>query len=481
MTESCKSLIDSMNGIIWEARPDNMEITYIGENVSRILGYTQQEWLSDSNFWINHTYGEDLGKIEEFLKDPVKHNKKCFNFRMIHASGKIISMTNFISPTYEGDKLVSIAGVLLDANKKTLLENLEHLEKQVLQLNADHNTSLEKTLKCYASGLEQIFPDMKCSILRIQDGKAFDWASPSLPADYVAAINGLATGPNSGSCGTAAYTGKLVIVSDIEHDKKWADFKVVALPAGLKACWSQPIINTRGVVIATFAMYYDEVKEPNEEELTIIDRSAAILRVIMENKLYANLVEELNAMATQGQELANFGTWQWDFKTGNAKWSDSLCKIYGVDPAQHVANFESYLAMVHPGDKERIKELLGNAHGNKSEITFEERIIRSDGALRNLRSWFKVVADEQGKPMKFIGASMDITQSVENNLRMEQIAWQQSHIVRAPLARIMGLVDLIKVQSEETNIDQQELMDALLESAHELDKVIREISLNTQK
>ena len=67
-------------------------------------------------------------------------------------------------------------------------------------------------------------------------------AAPSLPADYSAAIHGAEIGPSVGSCGTAAYRRSRVIVEDIDSDPLWADFRELALGAGLQACWSTPVV-----------------------------------------------------------------------------------------------------------------------------------------------------------------------------------------------------------------------------------------------
>ena len=80
----------------------------------------------------------------------------------------------------------------------------------------------------------------------IKDGKHLrHGAAPSLPQPYMEAIDGAEIGPCAGSCGTAAFTAAPVFVSDIAEDPLWADFKDVALPHGLRACWSIPIL-TRG-------------------------------------------------------------------------------------------------------------------------------------------------------------------------------------------------------------------------------------------
>ena len=96
-------------------------------------------------------------------------------------------------------------------------------------------------------------------------------AAPSLPADYMAAIDGAEIGPVAGSCGTAAYLGQPVFVTDIATDPLWAVYKAVALPHGLQSCWSTPIMTRGGKVLGTFAMYHREPREPTVRDLTLVD------------------------------------------------------------------------------------------------------------------------------------------------------------------------------------------------------------------
>ncbi len=96
-------------------------------------------------------------------------------------------------------------------------------------------------------------------------------AAPSLPADYNAAIDGVAIGPTVGSCGTAAHRRSQVIVTDINTDPLWTDFKDLALGAGLQACWSTPILGVGGRVLGTFAMYYPQPSSPSPSDLALID------------------------------------------------------------------------------------------------------------------------------------------------------------------------------------------------------------------
>lgn len=108
--------------------------------------------------------------------------------------------------------------------------------------------------------------ELLCSILlydaaerRLRHGSA-----PSLPAEYCAAIDGMEIGAAVGSCGTAAFLRQPVIVEDIATHPFWHDYKHLALPHGLRACWSHPILRADGEVLGTFATYLREPRSPTD-------------------------------------------------------------------------------------------------------------------------------------------------------------------------------------------------------------------------
>ncbi|MCS6129484.1 EAL domain-containing protein [Shewanella baltica] len=107
-------------------------------------------------------------------------------------------------------------------------------------------------------------------------------AAPHLPDSYNQAINGVEIGPNVGSCGTAAYLAKRVIVEDIATHPYWENYKELPLRAGLKSCWSEPIKDTQGKVLGTFAMYYDTIKSPTELDLELISEAARLASLAIE-------------------------------------------------------------------------------------------------------------------------------------------------------------------------------------------------------
>ena len=134
--------------------------------------------------------------------------------------------------------------------------------------------SLEDVLNRHLHVVEEMSDNeiITSVLLLSEDGKRLTHgAAPSLPPSYRDAINGLEIGPSTGSCGTAAYLGRPVYVTDIATDPLWAAYRDLALPHGLRSCWSTPIRHAEGYVMGTFAIYHRSTSGPLREELNAIE------------------------------------------------------------------------------------------------------------------------------------------------------------------------------------------------------------------
>ena len=147
---------------------------------------------------------------------------------------------------------------------------LHALQSEILEAIA-LGQSFEAVADLLCRRVETLAPAAICSILRIEADRIRPVAAPSLPQHYSQVLDGVEIGPNAGSCGTAAYRGEPVVVTDIATDPLWGPYKQLALPLGLKACWSSPIKAGDGHVIATFAFYYRKRRGPTELERYIVD------------------------------------------------------------------------------------------------------------------------------------------------------------------------------------------------------------------
>ena len=140
-------------------------------------------------------------------------------------------------------------------------------QKRIEQMIAG-NAPLQDILSQLLLMIEAESPEMISSILLIsEDGNHVKHAvAPSLPANYVKVIDGSPIGPKHGSCGTAMFRGKPVIVTDIATDPLWEEYRGFASAIGVAACWSTPIMSSKGKVLGSFAMYYREPRTPTGEE-----------------------------------------------------------------------------------------------------------------------------------------------------------------------------------------------------------------------
>jgi diguanylate cyclase (GGDEF)-like protein/PAS domain S-box-containing protein len=133
--------------------------------------------------------------------------------------------------------------------------------------------------------VEAIAPDVVSSLLHVDaDGLIHPLGAPSLPEDYSRSLDGVAIGPNAGSCGTAAYLGEAVLAEHIETDPRWPPFKARPLGVGLRACWSTPIKAKDGRVIGTFAFYFRERRAPSRWHQRIVDACVHLCALAIERQ-----------------------------------------------------------------------------------------------------------------------------------------------------------------------------------------------------
>ncbi|MGA7925821.1 MAG: EAL domain-containing protein [Candidatus Sulfotelmatobacter sp.] len=156
-------------------------------------------------------------------------------------------------------------------------------EKRLLEMIAKAEP-LSDVLNFLARLIENQSSGSLCSVLLLDQKTLRHVAAPSLPHAYTSAIDGVTIGPSVGSCGTAAYTGQPVVVSDVATDPLWKDYRELALSHKLQACWSVPIFSTKGEVMGTTAVYYRERRAPSTLELDLIERAAHLAGIAIEGK-----------------------------------------------------------------------------------------------------------------------------------------------------------------------------------------------------
>ena len=196
-----------------------------------------------------------------------------FSFRRRDGKTGIILSTLFCIHIPSGE--LRFVCMDVDLTRRKQAEALTRTQMDVMEMIAS-GRPLPETLDALLRMVEAQSPEMVCSILLLDpDGiHVRHGAAPSLPAEYLQVIDGSAIGPVAGSCGTAAYRREPVFVADIASDPLWAEYKKFALPHGLRACWSTPILDGQRNVLGTFAIYYRQPGLPDEQHQQLINMAA---------------------------------------------------------------------------------------------------------------------------------------------------------------------------------------------------------------
>lgn len=191
-------------------------------------------------------------------------------------------------------EIIGIVGICRDITRRKFSDVLLSGQARVLEMiatNAPLHDVLGSLMKLIETQMDNVF----CSVLLLDDSgrHLIHGAAPSLPVDYVEAIDGVAIGPSVGSCGTAAYRREPVVVADIASDPLWDGFQDLAAAHGLRSCWSTPILSHEGVVLGTFAMYSSKAATPGLTEVSLTADAVRIAAIAIERKRAEDRIHHL--------------------------------------------------------------------------------------------------------------------------------------------------------------------------------------------
>jgi PAS domain S-box-containing protein len=251
----------------------------------RIFGYEPAANVTIEKV-LQRTHPDDRSAVQQLCERVSRERKEWdFEHRLLMPDGsvKYVRVVGHPSPDESGN--FEFVGAVTDITERKLGEALFSGEKLLLEMIAT-GVALEKILNALCLIIEEYRPGTLASILLLRsDGLHLDSvAGPSLPKGWRQEMERLPIGPCAGSCGTAAYRGLPVMVSDIATDPLWdvPEHRAAALSHGLKASWSNPILSSEGKVLGTFCIYGRETRSPSAQDLGLIEKATHLARVAIE-------------------------------------------------------------------------------------------------------------------------------------------------------------------------------------------------------
>jgi PAS domain S-box-containing protein len=258
---------------------DHGQYILVNEVACVMMGYSREELLS-----MNITEliaADDLQRRPLRMQELRNGEKLLIERTFVRKDGKRIQCEVSARMLPDG----RFQSLVRDITNRKRDERREQQRTHTLELLA-RGASLPTVLEAIVSIVENDLEDSICSILLLDESKQhlIFGAAPHLPDFFNQAIHGVQIGEGQGSCGTSAYTGQRVVVEDIETHPYWDNYRDLARRAGVRSCWSQPILSSDGEVLGTFAVYHVQPCAPSSEELDAILHVSSLASIAIERK-----------------------------------------------------------------------------------------------------------------------------------------------------------------------------------------------------
>jgi PAS domain S-box-containing protein len=443
-----RGLVESIDAVVTEFQLPERRVLFVSRRAESLLGYPVEQWTAEPDFWPGRLHAEDRQRVLDYTgAETAAGRDHVQEYRMLAADGRVVWVRDSATLVCEPDQPARLRCLSVDITDRKRTEAMLAGEKLLLEMIAA-GESLKGVLDALCRTVEaQGDGGMLCSVLLVQGERLIDGAAPSLPRDYVEAIDGLVIGPDAGSCGTAAYHRRPIIVEDVGRDPLWERFRFLALRHGLRACWSVPVLDVAGAPLATFAIYYRTPRRPADADWRLIERAArlagiAVERVRAEEALRAS-EQRYRTLVTNIPDVA----WLVDRHGATLFISPNAEKVIGYTPEEICRNGpQAWFGRIHGDDLPMVRRQFDAIFASGGAFDLEYRIRHKSGRWLWLHD--RAVATYEGHGTTYVyGLSSDITDR------------KQAEEIRALL-----LNQVITVQEEERRRIARELHDETAQS-----------------
>ncbi len=352
-------------------------IVFANSALHKIFGYAHGEVIGQG---IERLIPESLrARYKTSLANYINTGRRTTSWKAVEwgglrSDGKEIPIELSLGEFFSNGRRY-FTGIARDISNRKQTNTLLAGQVKVLKMIAT-GASLYETLDAIIGVFEEVSQASICSILLLSesDQTLHHGSALNLPEEYVRAIDGVSIGPSVGSCGTAAYTKKIVIVEDIAQDPLWADYRALALKSGLQACWSVPIFSTTRQVLGTFASYYRSIAKPTQAEIDLIEMMAHLASIAIECSKSEERLRKSEARFRALIEKNADGIALTDENGVFIYASPSTYRILGYESSEIIG--KTAVDRIHPDDWQSLNEngyALAGKHGSSTTVQYRVR------------------------------------------------------------------------------------------------------------
>jgi len=373
-------LIDSVDGIVWEADAATFQFTYVNAHAERLLGYPVARWIEESSFWADHIHPDDRDQAVRYcVTCTEKKQDHDFEYRMLAADGRTVWFRDIVTVEVEDGRPIKLTGMMVDITpRKAAEEKLRQSEERTRRL-----------LQAGAVGLwewdlltETVYfsPEWKRQLGYADDEIAnrFDeWQQRVHPEDLARALAAVADFRE----GRVPHYS--IEIRLLHRDGSW---RWISAEADVER-------NEKGEPVMMMGSHID----------------------ITERKRIDLALQESNARWQFALEGAGAGVWDWDVSAGTVFFSKRWKEMFGYREDEIGTGIEEWSSRVHPEDLPRVMaDLQPHLDGVTASYTNEHRVRCKDGSYKwILDRGLVITRDPAGKPLRVVGTHADISERVQ--------------------------------------------------------------------
>lgn len=295
-------------------------------------------------------------------------------------------------------------------------------EREILKMLAS-GTSLDQVLTSIITNLDFNWPSAACTIQLVdaQRKRFRENYAPSLPDLFSEAFTRLDILPGNGSPAAAAYFNRPVISEDIEKDPIWKSMRQLARELGLRSAWSVPIRDRKRRVLGTMTVFHRECRVPGPPELNAMTASAELAGLAVERRREESALWESKQRFETLTKNAPVGIFMTRGASATTVFcNDRLSEISGLRVDDLLGR--GWEQMIHPEDREMVKQEWGSAVSRGREFMLEFRIGHKSGSTLWASGRAVALKNPSGEFLGYIGTIVDITSNkqVEEALRASE-------------------------------------------------------------
>jgi PAS domain S-box-containing protein len=433
-----QDLVNTIDGIVWEADASTMQFTFVSEQAERLIGYPSDHWLGETTFWHDHLHPDDQKRAVEFF-DAATAEKRNYEleYRMIAADGRTVWLRDIVTVVIENDVAVKLRGVMVDIARQKKAEQQVHRRDDMLEAvrfaaerflnptirwDESVNQVLER-LGC-ATGVSRVFifenypgPDGEVWATYTHEWVASnDWSVIDRPQLKAASYTDLGVGRWAGIFRRGeSLHGHVRDLPASERQEPEAEgtLSYTLVPIFVNGEWWGLIGFDECVQERDFsAMEHDALKAAADTLGAALGRRRVEEELRESQRSLSTLLSNLPGMAYRCRNQAD---WRMEFI------SDGSVELTGYQPHDLVDNrLIAYADLIHPKDRTWVWQDVQAALAAGQPIQVTYRIITAAGAQKWVMEQGRGVKDENGHLEALEGIVTDVTDRVHAHHRLEQ-------------------------------------------------------------